>query len=518
MADIFANLYMGIQFVITLPNIFSCVLGYAIGVICGAIPGLMGVTGMAIILPFTFTMSPLSAIASMMGCYKGGCYAGSITATLFNIPGTPEAAATVLDAYPMAQKGQQKRALELALWASVIGGTISNFLLIFTAPPLARIALSIGPAETAALVLFSLTAVVGLIGTTRMAIWKGFISIIIGLMLASVGLDPILSTRRYVFDITELDSGIPFVVAVIAMLAFTEIMQQVNRDTDAKIRTEHLSRHQQPYDWAERLRDLRDCWKDLLRSSLIGSLLGALPGIGAAPTAFICYGEARRAAKNKKGFGHGDPRGIVAPESGNNAVAAASLIPLITLGIPGSVAAAVLAGAFMVQGMIPGPMLMHDHPRVIYGLFVLFVLTDILGALVVAVPFIALVRRLFAFINYNLLFPAVIILCCIGVYIEHYDIFAVYLLIALGCFGYALEKLGFSMPAMMLAFILGPILERETRTALLMNGGSFSIFITSPVACILLLLSLLLFLWSLWQKIKVEKGEKASILIEKLPD
>lgn len=514
MLDIFSNLWLGAQYAITLPNILGSLLGYAIGVVCGAIPGLMGVTGMAIILPFTFTMSPLFAIAAMMGCYKGGCYAGSITATLFNIPGTPEAAATVLDAYPMAQRGQQKRALELALWASVIGGTVSNFLLIFTAPPLAKVALSIGPAETAALVLFSLTAVVGLLGTSRLAIWKGFISVILGLMLASVGLDPILSTRRYVFNLTDLDSGIPFVVAVIAMLAFTEILQQVNRDRSATHQEEQQDILQEPYSWRERLRDLRFCWKDLARSSLLGSFFGALPGIGAAPAAFVCYGEARRAAKDKTLFGHGDPRGIVAPESGNNAVAAASLIPLVTLGIPGSVAAAVLGGAFMVQGMIPGPMLMHDHPQVIYGLFILFVLTDIMGAFVVALPFIALVRKLFSFMNYNLLFPLVIVFCGIGVYIEHYNIFSVYLLVFLSAIAFILEKIGFSVSAMVLAFILGPILEREARTALLMSGGSFSIFLTSPVACILLILSVLLLVWSLWQKVKAERGEQTSVLQE----
>ena len=173
MLDIFSHLLAGAAHAITLSNILGCLLGYAVGVICGSIPGLMGVTGMALLLPFTFTMSPLFAIAAMMGCYKGGCYAGSITATLFNIPGTPEAAATVLDAYPMNRRGEQKRALELTLWASVIGGTISNILLIFTAPPLARVAVRIGPAETAALVLFSLTAVVGLMGNSRTGIWKG---------------------------------------------------------------------------------------------------------------------------------------------------------------------------------------------------------------------------------------------------------------------------------------------------------------------------------------------------------
>ena len=331
-------------------------------------------------------------------------------------------------------------------------------------------------------------------------------------MLASVGLDPILSTRRYVFGMTDLDGGVPFVVAVIALLAFTEILEQVNktRSMDFSQEATRAKVERQAYGWKERWADFRFCAKDLLRSSLLGSFFGALPGIGAAPTAFVCYGEARRNAKDKSMFGQGDPRGIAAPESGNNAVAASSLIPLITLGIPGSVAAAVLGGAFMVQGMIPGPMLMHDHPEIVYGLFVLFVLTDFLGAFVVALPFIALVRKLFCHMNYKLLVPLVIVFCGIGVYTEDYSLFSIHLLVALGLLGFALDRLGFSVSAMVLAFILGPVLERETRTALLMSNGDLSIFYASPVACALLLLSAILFIWSLRQKIRAERGEKAA--------
>jgi putative tricarboxylic transport membrane protein len=502
------------MFAVTLPNLMACVLGYLIGLAAGAIPGIMGVTAMALMLPFTFTMSPMSAVSAMMGCYKGACFAGSITATLFNIPGTPEAAATVLDSYPMAQRGEQTRALEIALWASFIGGMISNFLLIFTAPPLAKIAVRIGPAETAALILFSLTAVLSLMGTARIDIWKGLISVVIGMMLSTVGLDPMTSTRRYSFGMTGLDGGITFVVAVIAFLAFVEILEQVGKTEVAKLDQTIERTKSIPYTWEKRLADLRFCAKDVLRSSLIGSFLGAMPGIGAAPAAFVCYGEAKRVAKKGGKFGDGDPRGIAAPESGNNAVAASSLIPLITMGIPGSVAAAVMGGAFMVQGMIPGPMLMHDHPDVIYGLFVLFIITDILGAFFVALPFIHLVRLLFVNLNLNLLFPMVIMCCVVGIYTEEFDIFGVKMLVFLGAFGYGLNKMGFSLSTLVLAFILGPIFEREMRTALLISGGDFSIFLVSPVACVLIILSFLSIIWSLFQKMKAERGEKSSILLE----
>lgn len=514
MMEIFSNLWAGAVFAITVNNLIGCMFGYFIGLVSGAIPGIMGVTAMALLLPFTFTMSPMFAISAMMGCYKGACFAGSITATLFNIPGTPEAAATVLDSYPMAQRGYRARALELALWASLIGGMVSNILLIFTAPPLAKIAVRVGPAETSALILFSLTAVISLMGTSRIDIWKGLISVFLGLGIAMIGLDPMTSTRRYSFNITELDNGITFVVAVISFLAFVEILEQVGKTNRVKAGQELEQARQLPYTWKERWSDLRFCAKDLTRSSLLGSFFGALPGIGAAPAAFVCYGEAKRTAKDNSMFGKGDPRGIMAPESGNNAVAASSLIPLITLGIPGSVAAAILGGAFMVHGMIPGPMLMHDYPYIIYGLFVLFIITDLLGAFFVALPFLHIVRRLFLNLNLNLLFPAVIVCCAVGVYTEEFDLFAIKLLVILGGLGFVLNKLGFSLSAMVLAFILGPILERETRTALLMSGGSFSIFFTSPVACILILLAVLALVWSLWQKIKAEKGEKVSAMLE----
>ncbi len=513
MMEIFTNLWAGMFYAVSIENIIGVLIGYAIGVVAGAIPGIMGITALALMLPFTFTMPPMFAIAAMMGCYKGAAYAGSITATLFNIPGTPEAAATVLDSFPMSQRGEQTRALEIALWASVIGGTVSNILLIFTAPPLAKIAVQIGPPETAALILFSLTAVIGLMGTTRMDIWKGFISVMIGLMIAIVGLDPMLSTRRYVFDMMALDDGIPFVVAVIAFLAFTEILDQVNHSQNIKANQTSEKRKSLPYTMKQRWADLRFCFKDLVRASFLGSFLGAMPGIGAPPTAFVCYGEAKRTASDSTQFGKGDPRGIAAPEAGNNAVAASSLIPLITLGIPGSVAAAVLGGAFMVQGIVPGPMLMHDHPQIIYGLFVLFIITDILGAFLVALPFLHFIRRFFITVNYSMLFPLVIMCCAIGVYTEEYDLFAVKLLVFLGLGGYILGKLGFSLSALVLALILGPVLERETRTALLMSNNSYSVFFTSPVACILIILAVLMLVWSIWQKIKFERGQKASVLL-----
>ncbi len=502
MSEIFSNLWQGALFAVSLSNLLAIILGYTIGVIAGAIPGVMAVTAMALILPYTFTLNPLFAITLLMGCYKGGAYAGSITATLFNIPGTPEAAATALDSYPMFKQGHQQRALEIALWSSVIGGTISNLLLIFTAPPLAEVALRLGPAEIAAIILFSLTAVIALLGDSRLDIWKGFISITLGLMLAIVGLDNMSATRRYVFNLEDLDNGVPFVLTIIALLALSEVFLQAENVGKLVIdaQRENAVVKNIPYTWKQRWADLRFCLTDLLRSSFVGSLLGALPGIGATTAAFVCYGEARRSAKKDARFGDGDPRGIAAPEAGNNAVAASSLIPLVTLGIPGSVAAAVMYGAFMIQGMIPGPMLMQEHPELIYGLFVLLILIDVMGAFIVALPFISVVRKIFKSLNYSLFFPAVVVCCVVGVYAEEFNIFNLRIFLLLGFGGYLMRKAGISIPPFILAFILGPILERNTRTALLLSGNNPIIFVKSPVSAVLLILAVVALVWSLWRK------------------
>ena len=502
MNEFIGNLWAGILFALSIKNILGILIGYLIGVVAGATPGVMATTAMVLLLPFTFALDPLFAIATLMGCYKGGVYAGSITGTLFNIPGTPEAAATALDSYPMAQKGEEMRALEIDLHASIAGGTFANLLLLFTAPPLAAVALKLGPAEVAALIFFSLTAVISLMGDSRLELWKGFLAVSGGLLVATIGLDPMTTTRRYVFGVESLDNGVSFITAIIALLALSEVFKQAENVGNLEVHAQRTNRPDIKNTLQNRLHDLRVCAVDILRSSAIGSVIGALPGIGATTAAFISYGEAKRSAKDDSMFGKGDPRGIAAPEAGNNAVCASSLIPLVTLGIPGSVAAAVLFGAFMVQGMIPGPMLMRDNPEVLYGLFFLMILTDILGGFLVAYPFIWFVRKMFRQVDYSLLFPVVSVLCCVGVYAENFDVFDNKILLVLGVLGYFMKKARFSVPPFLLAFILGPILERNTRTALLISQGSPMIFLKSPIALGFLLMAVLALIWSFKRKRK----------------
>ena len=480
-------------------NIVGILFGYTIGIIIGSLPGLTGVMAIALILPLTYRLPGLFAIASLMGCYKGATYGGSISAILLNTPGTPEAAATALDGYPLAQKGEGRRALEMALMASVIGGTISNLVLIVVAKPLALIALKFGPAEITALIFFSLTIVVVTIGNSLLEIVKGLTSAGVGLFFAMVGLDIITTTRRYCFGILELDRGFNLVPVLIGLLALSEILIQLEKlgKTNLEKSNSILNKlYQKKVTWQTRRNDLITWSKDIIKSSFIGTFIGALPGIGATTAAFISYGEAKRSSKDRKNFGSGKIEGIAAPESGNNAVCASSLIPLVTLGIPGSITAAVLLGAFMIHGMMPGPMLMRTHPSILYGLFFLMIWTDPIGAIVIAIPYLHLARLAIRRINKIILFPLIIMLCIIGAYAIQFSIFDIKVMIFLGILGYLMKKNGFDIPAFLIAFILGPILENNTRIALSITNGNPIIFLKSPIAMVFFGLSIISLIWS----------------------
>lgn len=480
-------------------NIVGILFGYTIGIIVGSLPGLTGVMAIALILPLTYRLPGLFAIASLMGCYKGATYGGSISAILLNTPGTPEAAATALDGYPLAQKGEERRALEMALMASVMGGTISNLVLIVVAKPLALIALKFGPAEITGLIFFSLTIIVLTIGNTSLQIVKGLTSAGVGLFFAMVGLDIITTTRRYCFGILELDRGFNLIPVLIGLLALSEVLIQLKKigKTNLEKSNSILNKlSQKKVTWQTRRNDLITCSKDIIRSSFIGTFIGALPGIGATTAAFISYGEAKRSSKDRKYFGSGKIEGIAAPEAGNNAVCASSLIPLVTLGIPGSITAAVLLGAFMIHGMMPGPMLMRTHPSILYGLFFLMIWTDPIGAIVIAIPYLHIARFIVRRINKILLFPLIIILCIIGAYAIQFSIFDIKVMIFLGILGYLMKKNGFSIPAFLLAFILGPILENNTRLALAITNNNPIIFLKSPIAMVFFGLSIISLIWS----------------------
>jgi len=351
----------------TWQNVLLLALGVFIGTFVGAVPGMTTPMAVALTLPFTFTLSPVSGILLLLGVYKGGIYGGSITAILINAPGTPAASCTVLDGYPLARRGEARRALDIALYASCIADFMSNLALILCAGFLASLALAFGSPEVFTLILFSLTIIASVSGDQLL---KGLGSAAFGLILAVVGLDLVYGTNRFIFGEVELMSGLNFIPVLIGLFALPEIIAFYGRVEVAREYNPLAGR-------GAGLDDLRKTLKTIIRGSAIGVILGAIPGIGGAPAAFLSYSEAKRTSKNGDNFGNGEIEGVAAAESGNNGTAGATLIPLLALGIPGDITTAIILGAFMIHGLRPGPLLFQDNLSLIYALFIGIMLSSL---------------------------------------------------------------------------------------------------------------------------------------------
>jgi len=479
---------------LTVNNFFGSCIGIFLGSLLGAIPGLNGTMAIALLIPITFTWSPLFSIAMLIGCWKGSVYGGSISAILLNAPGTPEAAATAFDGYPLTQQGKAGKALKMALYASVIGSIISDMLLFGAAPPIAALALMFGPPELAMLILFALIVVAG---TGSRSHIKGLLSTAFGVLLASVGLDPVTTQRRFTFDSLDLDAGIGLLAMLIGLLVMSEMLIQMEEGWDQS-EGKTLKRSADPADSKVSWPELKRCLGTIFRSSLLGSFCGALPGVGSITAAFMGYDQAKRTSKNPEVFGKGELKGVAAPEAANNAVCGAALIPMVTLGIPGSLSVAVIMGAFMIHGLAPGPMLMVEHPEIIYGMFMLLILSDFF-MLIIPLPLMKIGLSVIQ-VPRAYLFPVILILCGIGAYGTHQNMFDVKVMVFFGVLGYLLKKWGLSPAALLIAFILGPMAEVYLRQGLMMSGGDPSIFFTRPIALLFFLLSMATVVWTAWRR------------------
>jgi len=430
----------------------------------------------------------------LVGCWKGSVYGGSISAILLNAPGTPEAAATAMDGYPLTLQGKSGKALKMALYASVIGALFSDTLLMIASPPIAALALLFGPAELAMLILFALVVVAGTGSRSQI---KGLISTALGVLLATVGLDPITTQRRFTFGSVDLDSGIGLLAMLIGILVMSEVLIQIEEGW-SNVRMGQLKKSEDPNDSRVTWLELKSSLGTILRSSLLGSFCGALPGVGSITASFMGYDQARKLSKNPERFGQGELLGIAAPEAANNAVCGAGLIPLITLGIPGALTAAVIMGAFMIHGLAPGPMLMQEHPETIYGLFMLLILSDVF-MLIVPLPLIRAAQWVVT-VPRSYLFPVILVLCSIGAYGTHQNIFDVKVMVFFGILGYFLKKWGLSPASLLIAFILGPMAEVYLRQALMISGGNPTIFVTKPIALLFLVLTVFVIIRSFFRR------------------
>jgi len=488
----------GIELAFTFSNILLAVVGLAVGIFIGAIPGLNVPMAVALALPFTFALTPLSALALLIGIYKGGTYGGSISAVLINVPGTPAAAATAADGHALARQGKAGKALRMSLFASVVGEIIADIALIALAIPLAAFALNFGPAEYFAVGVFALT-IIGLVSGGNLI--KGLIAGTAGVLLATVGLDPLIGVERLTFDIRALSGGIDFIALIIGMFAIAELLIQVERSATNRI-SQRIAEDRGDDPAAGRVSraEFRAAFPAMLRGTPIGIFIGAIPGLGSAVAAYLSYGLSKRFSRTPDQYGKGAIDGVAAAESANNAVCSSTMIPLLALGVPGDVITAIMLGALTIHGIIPGPALFDQQADLITGLFILMALTSILHLVVGWAGLRVFVRALD--LPRAVLFPAVFLVCLIGTYVATSSFFAVYTMLGVGVVGYLMLKVGIPVAPLLIGFILGPIIEVKLRQALLISRGDITVFITRPISAILLLMTLAVIVTIIAQSIR----------------
>lgn len=464
------SLAAGLSLVGNFEAFFMLFCGIVIGVIGGAIPGLSATMAVALTLPFTFSMTPINGILLLLGVYKGGIFGGSIPAILIKTPGTPASSATILDGFPMAERGEAGRALGMALYASCTADAVSNLALILFAGWLASFALNFGPPEFFALILFSLTIIAGVSGESLL---RGALSALAGLLLATVGLDLVYGTNRFTFGDPSMMGGLNFIAVLIGLFAIPEIIAMAWNPVAHLGKTRALGKTRVT------LGDYLSSFKSIVRGSMIGVFLGSIPGIGAAPSAFLSYSEARRTSKNKENFGKSEIEGVAASEAGNNGVAGATLIPLLALGVPGDVITAIIIGAFMVHGLQPGPMMFILNVDMIYGLFIGLIVSSVFLLVVGSVAIRGF--KFVADVPKRLLMPAVLVLCIYGVFAVNNNIFDVGVMFVMGWVGYVMMRHRIPAAPFLIAFILGPLLEDNFRQSMLMSGSDPSVLFRGPI-------------------------------------
>lgn len=462
-------------------------LGGAVGISIGSLPGLTATMGVALILPITFGMGPITGILLLVGVYFGAIYGGSISAILLRTPGTPASAATALDGYEMTKKGEAHKALTIATLSSTIGGILSVIVLILVAPQLAKFALKFSAQESFALAVFGLSIITSISGKSMV---KGLIAGFLGLLVASIGLDPMGGFPRFTFGNMDLMSGVNFIPVMIGLFAAAQAFQGLE-DTVTKGKVIKII-EKVKLKW----REFRGLIITILRSTGIGTFIGMIPGAGGDIAAFVAYNEAKRFSKNKEDFGQGNPEGVAAPEAANNSSTGGAMIPLLTLGIPGDAVTAVMLGALMVQGLRPGPQLFEQNGEIVYTLFVGMLLANIF-ILIYGLLGIRLFIKVLT-IPKVVLTPIILVLCVVGAYALGNNLFDVWVMLISGIIGYFMLRYGFPASPVILALILGPMMESNLRRSLVISQGDYSTFFTRPISATLLALAILTLLTPLF--------------------
>ncbi|MBI4524653.1 MAG: tripartite tricarboxylate transporter permease [Deltaproteobacteria bacterium] len=478
--ELIDNIALGLSTAITLGNLLYCFGGVFLGTLIGVLPGLGPTATIAMLLPITFTLPPVSALIMLAGIYYGSQYGGSTTSILVNLPGEAASVVTTLDGYQMARRGRAGVALATSAIGSFFAGTVATLLIVFFAPPLAEIALQFGPAEFFSLLVLGLIASVVLAqGSLLHAIGM----VVLGLFLGLIGTDVNSGAQRYTFEIPDLADGIGFVVVAMGMFGLAEIIRNLEHEAHRSVMITKISG----------LMPTREDWKrmiaPILRGTAIGSILGILPGSGSILGSFAAYSIEKKVSKNSAEFGKGAIEGVAAPESANNAGAQTSFIPMLTLGIPSNPIMALMIGAMIIQGIQPGPSVINEQPALFWGIIVSMWIGNFF-LVILNLPLIGLWVRMIM-VPYQLLYPAILVFCAIGVFSLNNREFDIYLMGLFGLMGYVFSKLGCEPAPMLLAFILGPLMEEYLRRALLISRGNPWVFVQRPISATLLALAVL---------------------------
>ena len=490
--DSLNNLLQGFAVALSFQNLGFMLIGILLGVLIGVLPGLGGANGVAILLPLTFSMTPVSGIIMLSCIYWGALFGGAITSILFNIPGEPWSVATTFDGYPMAQKGRAAHALTTAFTSSFVGALFAILMVTFLAPLVAKFALKFGPPEFFAVQLLTFCSFVGM---SKEPPIKTLLSMMLGFALAAVGMDSVTGTLRMTYGQESLLQGFDFLIAVIGLFGLCEILLTMEEGLSFQGKHGRIS-----------LRDVLETWKELpkywatsLRSCLIGCWMGITPG-GATPASFMSYGVAKRMSSTPDEFGTGKIEGVVAPETAAHAAGTSALLPMLTLGIPGSPTAAVLLGGLLIWGLQPGPLLFTEQKEFVWGLLASMYLGNIVGLIVVltTVPWWAAILR----IPFSIIAPVIVVICAVGAYTVHNHLLDIALMVIFGILGYAMKKLKYPVAPLVLALVLGDMAESSFRQSMLLSDGDLFIFFNSGLSAGITILALTLLLLPILIKIR----------------
>jgi TctA family transporter len=480
--ELFSNLALGFATAATFDNLLYCFIGVVLGTLIGVLPGIGPLATIAMLLPATYKMTdPTTALIMLAGIYYGAQYGGSTTAILVNLPGESSSVVTTLDGYQMARKGRAGPALAIAAVGSFFAGSVATFLLAAFAPPLAEIAFKFGPAEYFALMVLGLIAAVVL---AHGSVLKALAMVIFGLLLGMIGTDVNSGVARFSFDIPELSDGIEFVAVAMGMFGFAEIILNLEQKENREVFTSKVT-NLFPQ-WA----DLKRAFPAILRGTGLGSILGILPGGGAVLASFAAYAIEKKLSKHPEEFGHGAIEGVAGPESANNAGAQTSFIPMLTLGIPTTPVMALMVAAMMIHNIQPGPQVMSSNPKLFWGLIVSMWIGNLM-LVILNLPLVGMWVKLLS-VPYRIMYPAILLFCCIGAYSINNNVFDVFMTIPFAILGYIFKKLDCEPAPMLLGFVLGKLMEEYLRRAMTISRGDWTVFFTRPLSATLLVMALIL--------------------------